>query len=168
MMFDIAAEHTQPVVPEIRERLVEPFITATRAAVGEMAGTEVVVRSVFQTSSYRRSGDIAVQLELASAAEGPLIMSFPMETARSLTRRMLTEVADPDDSLICDCVREIVNVVAGQAEALLAGSRYRFAFSVPKVVPTTDLSCPQQSRSACLTVVFSSEYGDLALQVLLH
>ena len=167
-MFDIAAEGTQSVPPEIREHLLEPFITATRAALGEMAGAELVVRSVFETPHYLRSGDIVVELALTSTTEGPLILSFPLDTAASFARRILAEAAQPDDMLIRDCAGEIANVIAGQAKALLAGSRYQLSFSIPRILSDAPSSAPQRIEQTCLTVVFGGEHGDFALQLLLR
>ena len=39
----------KPVGGEIRAKLLEPLITATCTAVGEMAGAEVAVQAVYQT-----------------------------------------------------------------------------------------------------------------------
>jgi CheY-specific phosphatase CheX len=166
-MSDTAAEGTRPVAPEIRDQLLDPFITAVRAALGEMAGAELVVRNVCQAPYRHRSGDIAAVLELTSETEGPLILSFPVETATSFARRILTGVAEPDENLIRDCVGEIANVVAGQAEALLAGSRYHFAFTVPRVFLGGETVCPQGAQG-CLCVVFGSEHGEFALQLALR
>ncbi len=147
--------------------LLVPFIAATRTALGEMAGTEVVVRAAFQKSMHRVLGDLAAVLELKSATEGPLVLSFPHRTAAALAGRILAGVTqEVDEPLIRDCVGEIANVVAGQAKALLAGGPYRFAFSIPQVVVVAK-ECPPQQGLDCLVVAFSSDRGEFALQLFL-
>src|SRR5262245_33078000 len=149
-MFEIAAEGGQPVAGEIRDQLLEPFITATRVALGEMASNDVVLQALYQETRHHHWGDIAAVLELKSETEGFLILSFPARTAAALAGRILAEVTtERDENLFGDCVGELANVVAGQAKALLADTPYRFAFFTPKVVvgasselrPRQDLDC---------------------------
>ena len=158
----------QPVAGEIRDTLLEPFITATCVALGEMASTEVVVRAVYQKTVPHALGDIAAVLELLSAREGFLVLSFPERTAAALAGRILAGVAEEVDAdLIRDCVGEIANVVAGQAKALLAGTPYRFAFSLPKVVVGGPEFRPKQGQD-CLVVAFNSDLGEFAMQLVLE
>jgi len=166
-MSEIAAEGAQSVTPVIREQLLEPFITATRAALGEMASTDVVVRAVCQNPGPHVLGDISAVLRLTSATQGTLVLSFPERTAAALAGRILASVsAEPDEQLIRDCVGEIGNVVAGQAKALLAGTPYHFTFSLPRVVPGVDDFQPAPGLD-CLAVVFNSEQGEFALRLFL-
>jgi chemotaxis protein CheX len=165
--FTVAVENAQPVVGEIRDMLLEPFIAATRTALGEMAGTEVAVQAVFQTSRHRALGDLAVVVGLRAATEGSLVLSFPQRTAAALAGRILAGVTqEVDENLIRDCVGEIANVVAGQAKAMLAGGPYRVASSMPQVVVDAN-ECPPQQGLDCLVVVFSSDEGEFALQLFL-
>ncbi len=165
--FDIAPGGGQAVAGEIRDQLVEPFITATRAALGEMAATEVAVRAVYQTALHHTLGDIAAVLRLRSGTEGFLILGFPRQTAAALAGRILAGVAaELDEDLMRDCVGELANVVAGQAKAILAGTPYHFAFSLPEVVAGAK-EFPSQPCSDCLVVDFGSDAGEFALQLFL-
>jgi chemotaxis protein CheX len=165
--FAVVALDAQPVDGEIRQTLLEPFIEATRTALGEMAGTEVVVRAVLQKRLHGPLGDVAAVLGLRSALEESLVLSFPRRTAAALAGRMLAGVTQElDENLIRDCVGEIANVVAGQAKALLAGGPYHFTFGVPQVVVDGQEFPPQQGLD-CLVVAFSSDQGDFALQLFL-
>jgi chemotaxis protein CheX len=164
--FAAAIEGTVPIVGAIRELLLEPFIEATRTALSEMAGTEVVVRSVYRQSMYQALGELAAVVRLRSTTEGSLVLAFPQRTAAALAGRILAGIAQElDESLIRDCVGEIANVVAGQAKTMLAGGPYRFTFSVPQVAVTGNDLPPQQDVD-CLVVAFGSDQGELALQLL--
>ena len=166
-MFDIASESAQAVVGEIRDQLLGPFITATCVAMGEMAGMEVVVRAVYHKALHHALGDVAAVLGLQSATEGFLVLGFPQQTAAALSRRILAGVTEEvEESLIQDCVGEIANVVAGQAKAMLAGTPYRFTFSLPEVVIGAKELRPQQCLD-CLVIVFSSDMGEFVLQLFL-
>ena len=161
---EIAVAGAQPVAGEIREQLLEPFRAAVCTALGEMAGTEVVLQAMYQQTLGQTLGDIAAVVEIKSAAEGLLLLSFPRQTATALARRILAGVTvDVDEDLIRDCVAEIANVVAGQAKAMLAETPYRFAFALPKVV--VGANALGQQDLDCLVIVFSSEAGEFALQL---
>jgi chemotaxis protein CheX len=179
---EIVAEGGQPVSDQIRDELLEPFITAVCTALGEMAGTEVVVRAVYQKplplppSSLSpdgergtgQEGDVSAVVELRSATGGSLVLRFPERMAAALAGRILAEVREQADAdLIRDCVGEIANVVAGQAKALLAGTSHRFAFSLPKVVAGQAPDLQPEPGQDCLVVNFSSELGDFAMQLFL-
>jgi chemotaxis protein CheX len=166
--FEIATRGGQPVVGEIRDRLLEPLIAATCTAVSEMASTEVVVGAVYQKTIRHTLGDVSAVLGLMSAAGGSLVLSFPERTAAALAGRILTGVTEEvDENLIQDCVGEIANVVAGQAKALLAGTPYRFAFSLPKVVVGAGHEVGPKQGLDCLIVAFNSDPGQFFLQLFL-
>jgi chemotaxis protein CheX len=165
--FELASEGAQPVVREIRDQLLEPFIQAARAALGEMAATEVAVRAVYQKALHHTLGDIASVLGLLSGVEGFLVLGFPERTAAALARRILAGATEEvDENLIRDCVGEIANVVAGQAKAILAGTPYHFDFSLPGVV-TGAKELPTRQRLDCFVVAFRSDQGDFSLQLFL-
>src|SRR5262249_22967021 len=125
MILDTAPQCKGPI-SELRQNLLEPFITATNTALGEMAGVEVFVHHIHPGQLQPTLGDISAVVELTSATERLLILIFPNHTAAALTRRILAEASvNVDDALIRDCVAEVANVVAGQAKALLAETPYR-------------------------------------------
>lgn len=151
------------VSPAIRDHLVGPLITAVRQTLVEMAGVEVMVRSVYQTTASPPLGDLSTFLELSMATEGLLILSLSGRTAESLGRRILAEVStDPTPELIQDCVNEVGNVVAGQAKALLAGTPYHFTFSPPKISIAENRQWLQSSTA--VVIAFETEIGNMTLQ----
>jgi CheY-specific phosphatase CheX len=165
-IFEAASQGAQPVSEELREKLLEPFIAGVRAALGEMAQTELVVRAVCRTALPHPLGDLAAVVGLSSATCGSLIFGYPHQTAAALSRRILSGVTEEvDESLIRDCIGEIANVAAGQAKALLAETPYRLSFSLPRVLDANDPeSCPSQGLD-CLVVVFVSDAGEFALHL---
>jgi chemotaxis protein CheX len=166
-LCEIATEGARPVSAEIREKLVDPFIAATRTALGEMAGANVAVRAVFQCAVPRDLGDLSVVLRLTSATEELLAISFPRQTATALVRRVLAGVSvEFDDQLLHDGIGEIGNVIAGQAKALLAGTPYHFVFSLPTVVGRVLNLAPVPNPDR-LVVAFDCELGEFALQLFL-
>ena len=159
----------QPVDATVRDQLLMPFVEATRAALGEMAGTEVTVRAVYRATPDHSLTDISAVVRLAAATEGLLVLSFPGSTAAALARQVLAEtICAVGEDLVRDCMAEIANVVAGQAKALFAETPYRFAFFVPEVlVGGRRESWPKQG-SKCLVIDFASVLGGFMMQLVLH
>jgi chemotaxis protein CheX len=155
------------VDPEIRHDLVEPFIAATSAALSEMAGAEPIVVAVRQQSFPDPLNDITAVVEITATTTGYLVLSFPQPTAAALTAQILAGATrELDENLIRDCAGEMANVIAGQAKAMLAGGRYQFTFSIPKVLASASDFRPPQ-RLDCLIISFRSEQGEFTLQLLL-
>jgi CheY-specific phosphatase CheX len=164
-MSKIAADGAHPVSAEVRDQLLEPFATATRTALGEMASADVAVRSMSQNPGDHRPGDIAIVVRLASATLAFLVLSFPQRTAAALAGRMLAGVsAVVDEPLVRECVGEIGNVVAGQAKALLAGTPYQFVFSLPEVIIGVSDDQPAPGLD-CLVIDFMGDPGEFALRL---
>jgi chemotaxis protein CheX len=161
--------HLEPCEPEkLREQLVEPFLAAVRAALGEMAGMEVAVGEVQQKEGLHPRDGFVVSLQLSLAIDGSFVLSFPQKTAAAMAGRILAGVSqDLDEKLIGDCMGEIANVVAGQAKALLGETPYHFGFSLPKVVPAGDAEMQSAEGLGCWSAHFTSEVGEFDLQLYL-
>jgi chemotaxis protein CheX len=163
----------QPVPQELRDGLLAPFIEAACLTLREWAGTEAVVRAVWRAARPRTLGDVSAVLGLASDREGALVLSFPARIAAALAVRALAGTpldeakGEPAEDLICDCMGEIANVVAGQAKALLAGTPYRFTFSLPTVVNGAGHEVANNEDGESLFVAFDSDLGDFAMQLCL-
>jgi chemotaxis protein CheX len=173
---DIAAEQllaevrahciSQPVIADVREKLLGPFSEATVLTMREMAGIEIAVRSVYQKTGYRMFGDISAVLGLLGKAEGSLVISFPEATAEAFVRRILASVdASPGPSIVRDCIGELSNVIAGQARGLLVDSTYQFSLSIPTVISGASHEIRHKPGAPCLVVAFGCDLGEFALQL---
>jgi chemotaxis protein CheX len=156
-----------PSAPDAtRETLLEPFISAVCVTLREMAGTEVVARSVHETALNNSLTDISAAVHLTSTTDGFLVVSFPERSAYAVARRVLDGVTtELDESMIRDCVGEIANVVAGQAKALLAETPFHFVFSMPKVVVGPDPELQPKQGLECFVVTLTSDVGEFAVQL---
>jgi len=159
----------QPVSPEIREQLLEPFIAAASLTLGELAQTELAVRSVYRTALPRTLGDVSAVLGLTAEGGEVLVLSFPAQTGAALAGRVLAEATQaPDDDLVRDCLGEVANVIAGQAKTLLAETPYQLILGTPRVLSGPGLEVGSRPDVQGLIVVFGSDAGEFALQICLH
>ncbi len=158
----------QPVSPEVREQLLEPFVSATNLTLTELAQIEPVVRSTYRMTPPRTLGDISAVLGLTAESGELLVLSFPARTAAALAGRVLAEVTQaPDDELVRDCMGELANVIAGQAKTLLAETPYQLLLATPVILTGAGLEVGARSDLESLVMVFASDAGDFALQVCL-
>jgi len=158
-----------PVLPEVREQLLEPFIAAARLTLSELAQTDLAVRSVYRTTLARTLADISAVLGLTAEGGGVLVLSFPAPSAAALAGRILAEATQaPDDDLVRDCMGEVANVIAGQAKTLLAETPYQLVLGTPKVLSGPGHEVVSRPDAEGLVVVFGSDVGDFALQVCLN
>ena len=172
-------ESGQPITEEVP--LLEPFISAVRAALSEMAATDVSVRAMVRSARPIIFGDIASVVPFPSMNEGALVLGFPHQTASALTGRILASASREDESptgrdssvgveldegLIRDCMGEIANVVTGQAKAVLAETPYRFTFSRPPSVLAAE-EFQVRSDLDCLLLAFACDQGQFAMHLML-
>jgi chemotaxis protein CheX len=164
-IFEATSEGSEPVDPQVRDALLQPFVEATRAALGEMAGAEVAAHAPYRTSNHGCLGDVAALVALTSATPFAMVLSFPEGTAWALAKRILAEsTKEVDENLVLDCVGEVANVIAGQAKALLAATAYEFAFSLPRVLHGAGAG-PARPGQDRLVIAFTSECGEFALEL---
>jgi len=158
----------QPVPPEVREQLLEPFIAGANLTLTELAQIEPAVRSTYRTSHPRTLGDISAVLGLTAEGGEVLVLSFPTATAAALAGRVLAEATQaPDDDLVRDCMGELANVIAGQAKTLLAETPYQLLLGTPRILSGPGLEVGSRPDIEGLVLVFGSAVGDFALQVCL-
>lgn len=160
--------NVQPVVTELRDNLLRPFIQTAVVTFQDMAGAEIILQSIYQKQDYRMFGDISAVIGLTGRSEGSMVISFPEKTAEALVRRILQGLADePSPDLVRDCLGEVANVIAGQARGMMANTQYKFAITTPTVVSGPGHEIRHKSVVPCLVAAFASDLGDFALQLCL-
>jgi CheY-specific phosphatase CheX len=142
----------------IGDALFQPFVDSVRTALLEMAGIEVAIRSTSGAASPG-AGDIIAVVELTSTPPMTLMLSFPGRTAEALAAQILTDVkVTTDDVVTKDCVREIANVVAGQAKTALSATPHHFSCSLPTIADVTPMGAAEGFFAA-----FDSPAGEFGL-----
>jgi chemotaxis protein CheX len=164
--FQNGTADSQPAAGASWDEIVQLFITAACAAVGEMARTDLVVRGVCRAAPRPAPGDLAAVVRMQSATERFLVLRFPRRSAEGFAGRIMAEAGvEVGEDLVRDCVGEIANVVAGQAKALLAGTASQLTCWLPTVMDGTSPEFPPQQGLDCLVVAFGSDLGEFDLQL---
>jgi chemotaxis protein CheX len=156
----------EPVMDEISEQLLRPFIEATQHTLSEMAENRPQLHSLYRKQGYRIFGDHSALLSLSGKSEGTLVISFGKETSYELARRMLVPLgAQVNEELVQSCLAEVANIIAGQAKGKLAETEFRFNMSVPTVVSGKNHEIRYKPGLPCLVASFTGEMGEFALQL---
>ena len=160
--------HSVPIVSEIRQNLLGPFVDSIVGSLQAMANTSAVVRSSYQKNGYKMFGDVSAVIGLVASAEGSMVLSFPEATAVDVSKRILAGIDDnPDSDMVRDCVGEFANVVAGQAKGILSSTPFHFTLSTPTVISGDGHEIRHKPGMPCLVTAFGTEIGDFALQLCL-
>jgi CheY-specific phosphatase CheX len=158
--------NVEPVIQELRDQLLEPFIESTLLTLQEMAQARVEATSVYRKLGYRIYGDYSALVSLTAQSEGTLIMTFPAATAHELSKRVLAPLGvETTEELIQSVIGEITNILVGQAKGRLSDTSFRFMMSVPTVVAGPHHEIKYKQGLPCLVASFTSDIGDFALQV---
>ncbi len=155
--------HPSALLPKDHDQVLDAFLSAGCLALREWAGTEVAAGP---EPPGRTGGDLWAVVRFPTGPFAALVLRCSAPTAGALARRVLTEVAaEPDEALIRDCLGEVANIIAGQAKALLAGTPFQFTFSPPQVGSSAGREVEWQNDRPSLGAVFTSDLGEMALQL---
>ncbi len=147
----------------MRAEYINPFIASLSKAFRTMLNCEVhrgqLTLKGQQTKRYGISGIIG----LSGNAVGMVVLSLSDEVAKRATSVMLLCETDEIDADVIDAVGELTNMVAGAAKAELA--EFDLRVSLPNVVTGEDHAIRFPSNVTPICVPFSTEWGDLVLEV---
>ncbi len=153
---------------KVNVEFINPFIDATRNVFQTMCGIEITRKKLFLKDDYKMMGDVSGVMGLTGTATGSVVVSLSKNLACTVVGMMLGE--DPSGELnadVCDGVGEIINMIAGQAKAMLVKTKYHFTISIPSVVSGTGHEISHKKGTANIVVLFEALGQPFSLQVCL-
>lgn len=154
--------------PSVNVEFINPFIDATRNVFSTMCGMEAHRKKLFLKDDHKMLGDVSGVMGLTGAATGSVVVSLPKALACKVVGKMLGmdmgAELNPD---VCDGVGEVINMIAGQAKAMLVKTKYHFTISIPSVVSGQGHEITHRKGTPNIVVLFETEGMDFALQVCL-
>ncbi len=146
--------------------MVNPFISATKEVFEVMSGIHVKRKALFLKKDYKIFGEISGIMGLTGDASGSIAISFSYDLAKKVISIILDmEVAEIEENDVKDGIGEILNMIAGQTKAILAGTKYRFKLSIPAVVAGYGYEIYHPEDAPCIVVIFEALDMQFALQV---
>jgi chemotaxis protein CheX len=161
---ELDASESQQIPDDIRANLLEQLVVSAVSTLAEMAQISAFARGFSVTSSVREFGDHFILMALKPIPNDFLMLCIPKQAAETIARGMLAEShIDPDRSLMLDAMGELVNVIAGQAKALLSETPYHFSFATPKLLDEPTLAAWLENATTHWAIWMSSDAGDFHL-----
>ncbi len=153
---------------KVNVEFINPFIDATRNVFQTMCGIEISRKKLFLKDDYRMMGDVSGVMGLTGTANGSVVVSLSKNLACTVVGKMLGE--DPASELtddVCDGIGEIINMIAGQAKAMLVKTKYHFTISIPSVVSGNNHEISHKKGTPNIVVLFEALDQPFSLQVCL-
>jgi len=146
--------------------MINPFISGTQQVFETMSGITVKRRSLFLKNDYKIFGEVAGIMELNGDASGSVAINFSHDLAKKIISIVLDiDIEELEDEDVEDGIGEILNMIAGQAKALLAGTKYHFTLSIPVVVIGYGYQMKYPKDAPCIVIIFDALDSQFAIQI---
>jgi chemotaxis protein CheX len=142
---------------------INPFILSTMETFSKMVGIPAKPGKIQLKQESGLSYDISGIIGLSGGAKGMIALSFPKETAISVTNKFVgTDSKDLNDDIV-DAMGELANIVAGNAKKGL--SEFNIMISLPSVVMGEKHQVKEPKDVFSFIVPFTTDLGNFDLAV---
>jgi chemotaxis protein CheX len=146
--------------------LIQPFINAADAVLGQMLQAPAEVREVaMQEDIYRRQG-VAASVVMRGDLEGRIIFDLDPVAARRVAEVLAGAEAGSSEQIARETVCELANMVVGNAVTLLNDQGFHFKVFPPEL-QTTDRSSARGTHSEALVLCFETCCGTVHMNIAL-
>jgi chemotaxis protein CheX len=145
--------------------LINPFISATTNAMEMMAMCKPERKKVYLKTDNVLIGDISGIMGLSGEVSGSIIVSFVKEAACKVVGKMLGTTYTELNDEVKDGIQEMVNLIAGQAKAMLADTDYHFKVSIPTCIIGSNHQVNHKKGVPCVVAEFSFEGSPFTVEV---
>ncbi len=151
----------------MKAEYINPFIEATRKLMEVMVGIKHFrKKEVTLDQQLKAAFDVSAIIGITGGFKGAIVLSFSYSVAAAMLSNLLGEPVDEFDEDVCDAVSEMVNIITGNAHAMLAERGYgNFERSLPSVVVGKGHVVNRPQDAPCINVFFGTELGEFAMQV---
>ena len=148
----------------MRLDFVKRFVDSTEAAFREVIDPVAEVDSIQMKPTPDMAAEMMVIVGLTGEAEGRVIFTMDLATARQMVGHMLEEEAPPMNSFARSAIAELASIATGKALSDIndAGSFLRMA--PPLVISGSNLHSYEQELET-LVVPIHTTYGEVRLNV---
>ena len=143
---------------------ITPYIDATKNVFLTMLGISVTIgkpqiRDTIPTEAFDVSGIIGMSGDVI----GTVMLSFPMESAKSIVATFTGSEIDVNSEDFGDAIGELVNMISGGAKAKFEDKNV--SISCPSIVVGEGHKIQQPSDSVCIHIPCTSVCGTFAVEV---
>jgi chemotaxis protein CheX len=150
----------------LRAEYVNPFLESVYSLFSTMLSSKARRGNPGLVDGNKRPQEIMALIGLSGPVRGTAALSFPVETAKSMSSRLLMMEVDEVDESVCDAISELVNIVAGGAKAKLSEQvGATLELTLPTIIRGDQYRVYSPSKALWLEVPFTSELGEFTLRV---
>jgi chemotaxis protein CheX len=150
----------------MRIELIQPFINAADAVLGQMLQAPAEVCGVaMQENAYRRKG-VAASVAIRGDLEGRIIFDLEPEAAQRVAEALAGTEAPNAELMARETVCELANMVVGNAVTLLNNQGFRFRVFPPEL-HTADSGSAGDQQSEALALCFQTTCGRVYMNIAL-
>lgn len=140
-----------------------PFPKAAEHVFPTMLGATCKTGLSEHRSARHRMYDVTSVIGLSGPVTGSVAFSVVRQGALAILERMTGIQAEEVDDLVCDCVGEMANMIAGRAKVDLAP--FSLTLGLPQVIHGHDYSLVSPRWSIHEWVPLETDLGDCALEI---
>ncbi len=147
-------------------KIVNPYISATVDLLSTMAKLHAEKKEVFLKKNYRLFGDVSAIMALSGKVEGEVTVCFEEALARQVVGAMMS--LSPEGLAkeeLRDGIGEVVNIIAGNAKAMLSDTEYAHQIALPAVVFGHGHEIAHPGNAPCIVVIFEVAGQPMAVLV---
>ncbi len=149
--------------------VITQFSDAVQFVMSTMAMVEVQPGDPYVKKNNTATGDISGVIGFSNAGNhtgGTMSLTLTKASALGIIQNMLGEEYSELSQDVADAVGELTNMICGQARKNLSEKlNMDFEGAIPTVVTGSDHTIRHVSSSAILAMPFSSQFGDLTVEV---
>lgn len=167
--FFISRIGSNHVAPIVRAEYINPFIESVNNLFQTLLNCEVKREEISLIRTLHPNLDIVGLIGFSGSFRGIVAMAFPVKTALAIVSRIYETDYIVVDSTVIDAVSELVNIMAGGAQALLNGNTDEpVELSIPTVIRGNRFNLNYPSLTAWIEVPFSCELGEFMIRVTMN
>lgn len=144
---------------------INPFLEAVVSVLGTMANVEATPGKPYVNTSRTATGDVTGIIGITGQSAGTMSLTLSKGAILLIVNNMLHESYTDLNDDIADAVGELTNMIAGQARMHLSQQGLNFQASTPSVIMGKGHRLSHTSGSPILSIPFSTEDGDLVVEV---
>lgn len=150
----------------IQEEFVNPLVASLLNVLKTMAGVELDSQPIEKNTNALILGDISSSMGMTSAElYGTFSITLDASLALHLMESMLGEKSDEINDEVTDMLGEITNMVAGGAKRAFEQEGINFEMENPVIVVGPSHRIEHKSRHSIIHAPFTSQWGNLSIQV---
>ena len=148
------------------DEMLKAFIKATEMVLDTMCAENNVTHEMLSDSSETVTGDVIGIMGLGNDVTGTAVVAFPQSLAEEIISKMSGfEIEELSKTDINDGVTEFLNMICGNAKALLTNTEFAFNLSVPTIFTSKEYRIGYHHNTIIFNMRFNLPESQFHLQV---